>query len=66
VNPTAKHEHQVSLDANTQAMHLDSLQSHKDDESMMEMSGRALAKLTGCYVNANGQESELELAKGLK
>ena len=41
-------------------------QSHKDDESMMEMSGRALAKLKGCYVNANGQESELEPAMGLK
>ena len=25
VNPTAKHEHQVPLDANTHAMHLDSL-----------------------------------------
>jgi hypothetical protein len=33
---------------------------------MMEMSERALAKLTGCYINAKGQESELELAKGLK
>ena len=41
-------------------------QSHKDDESMMEMSGRALAKLTGCYVNANGQDGELELTMGLK
>jgi hypothetical protein len=41
-------------------------QSHKDDESMMKMSGRALGSSQGCYVNANGQESELEPAKGLK
>jgi hypothetical protein len=41
-------------------------QSHKDDESMMEMSGRALAKLTRLHVNANGQESELDPAMGLK
>ena len=45
-NPAAKHEHQVPLDAITQAMHLDHSQSHYNDESMMEMSGRALAKLT--------------------
>jgi hypothetical protein len=32
-------------------------QSHKDDESIME---------TGCYVNENGQESELKPAMGLK
>jgi len=41
-------------------------QSHKDDESMMEMSGRDLAKLTRLLVNVNGQESELEPAMGLK
>ena len=41
-------------------------QSHNDDETMMEMSGRALAKLTRMLFNANGQESELELAMGLK
>ena len=45
VKSAAKHEHQVPLDAITQAMHLDHSQSHYDDESMMEMSGRALAKL---------------------
>ena len=36
----------MPLDAITQAMHLDHSQSHYDDESMIEMSGRALAKLT--------------------
>ena len=41
-----KHNHQVPLDANSQAMHLDHSQSHYDDESMMEMSGGAFAKLT--------------------
>ena len=46
VNPVAKHEYQVPLDAITQVMHLDSLPIHKDDESMMEMNGRTLAKLT--------------------
>ena len=46
VNPIAKHNHQVSLDAITQAMHWIHSQSHKDDESMMEMTRRALAKLT--------------------
>ena len=45
-NPTTKHNHQVSLDAITQAMHLDSLPISQDDKSMMEMSVRALAKLT--------------------
>jgi hypothetical protein len=34
---------QVPLDAVTQAMQLDSLPTHKDDESIMEISGRALA-----------------------
>jgi hypothetical protein len=44
----------------------------KKDKSMMKMSGRALAISQGFYVNANGQksangqESELESAMGLK
>jgi hypothetical protein len=38
-------------------------QSHKDDESMIEMSGELWLSSQGCYVNVNGQESELELAK---
>jgi hypothetical protein len=39
-NPIEKNNHQVPLDVITQAMHLIHSQSHKDDESMMEMSGR--------------------------
>ena len=35
----------MPLNANTQAMHLDSLKISQNDESMMEMSGRAMAKL---------------------
>jgi hypothetical protein len=41
-------------------------QSHKDDESMKEISGELWLSSQGCYVNANDQEGELELAKGLK
>ena len=33
---------------------------------MMEMNGMALANSQGCYVNANGQEGELEPVMGLK
>jgi hypothetical protein len=33
---------------------------------MMEISGGLWLSSQGCYVNANGQEVELELAKELK
>jgi hypothetical protein len=41
-------------------------QSHKDDESMMKIVGGLWLSSQGCYVNANGQESELKPTKGLK
>jgi hypothetical protein len=40
-------------------------QSHKDGESMMEMSGGLSQSSQGCYVNANGQENKIEPAKHL-
>ena len=65
-NPVVKHEHQVPLDATLKQCTWIHSQSHKDDESMMEMSGGLWLSSEGCYVNANGQESELESAMGLK
>ena len=63
MNPTAKHEYQVPLVETLKQSTWILSQSHKDVESMMEMSERALAKLTRLDVNANGQKSGLELAK---
>jgi hypothetical protein len=41
-------------------------QSHKDEESMMQIRGGLWLSSQGCYINAKGQEGELEPAKGLK
>ena len=64
----AQHEYQVPLDAMQSLKQCTWIlsQSHNDDGSMMEMSGGLWLSSQGCYVNANGQESELEPAMGLK
>jgi hypothetical protein len=42
-NPAAKHNHQLTLDAILKQYIWIHSQFHKDDESMIEMNGRALA-----------------------
>jgi hypothetical protein len=48
-NLVAKHNHQVPLDAITQAMHLDALNSHQMMNQLSRMSEREMTMLTRMY-----------------